>query len=884
MGIQRESEETIKKDSNKSRSESTIRDPRKIPLSSPTINVVPEKKDRMAKIRESFSLTLGGKKEGKKTRAGTVLGTASVTKDQISRTPSPLVSPKSPKNAVEMEISEEDLLFSGALSNLQNMSKHIESFTDDVSEPMNYETFLKRKQFHLQTFDSLQKLNLANKVNVDKNEGYLYSDGLIFYSYLPTGKHLMKLQREEDKTTPIEVIIELFEIKSDDIFECTLIDKKITWSNDETSLDKIFKVIGNYQQQNEFLLKISINYIRSQEDLMFEDVLKQKDQKNEQKIIFTIDQQCEIVYNQEIILSKKNEEYKISMLLSDFETGFYQIKIYTTGKLDAKILFKENEIEYKNTFKFMLYSTDVLLDTKRDRIQLKMNSTEDIQYFKIFIFQILDSTTIKNKMVKDFKDYTNYTYEKMKKEGYDKNHIEIIEKQLKVHIDHVKDVRKVSNSIHRGANKFHEETKMMMKKLNRRMELEGNLKFYLEKRNRNLIKKFINLCDEYKDDLKELLKKAQETIDELDQEFKFKNNILVILENQVNDSKSLGYKQENITLLEGLQNQRINLVNEISRNYPNFKSIFLFILHFWIDLYSTKSGFKLVNLLIRFNDFKKHYDEENYEYDIYNIDLEIEDVSTFNDIIEYLSLELKRKCPNEQFKKYEELDQVEMNQELEIENVVAESPEEVEQINEDTIIKKEKLNTFGMNESEIIEKFEDIYDRLLDIFEEDALDTKLIQESFETHLLPLMEWIFYFELETDSFKPWEVVKFVLNETVNSDEEDVNYQTNEELMEIYNRVDIKVRLEHLQNSNYKTLCLVKLRIFLVTLFSRKLEFEFFEFVFKNIRFEKYYSNNSVINCKSKNKQAMKMKRKLNFILKNEKINFEDVKIDTELYVE
>ena len=202
MGIQRESNEKYpvqKTESHKSRSESTIT---RNEITSPSIQIIPEKKDRMARIRQSIALTFGGKKENKKKTSGSVLGALSEFTTNSSPLISPLISPKS----TDVELVEEDFQFTGMLANLQTMSKQIESFTDGNSSD-SYESFLKRKQYRLQTFDATQKLNLANKVNVDLNDGYLYSEGLVFHSYLPTGsKYLFELFINSFLRTFLEVI------------------------------------------------------------------------------------------------------------------------------------------------------------------------------------------------------------------------------------------------------------------------------------------------------------------------------------------------------------------------------------------------------------------------------------------------------------------------------------------------------------------------------------------------------------------------------------------------------------------------------------------------------------------------------------------------------
>ena len=336
----------------------------------------------------------------------------------------------------------------------------------------------------------------------------------------------MRLLKEENKSSStLEVLIELFEIKSFEIYENKIIETKLDWFETTISIDKIFQLIGKYQQENEFLLRVSVNLKKNQEDFLFEDSLKKKDQENEQKIQLILQPHYEIVFEKDFILDTFSE-YNISLLLSDFDVGFYQVKIYSTGKLNAKVTFKEKEIEYNKNFKYMLYPMDVLLNDKKERIKLKLTSSDEFQYYKVFIFQLLDKTTIENKMKKDFKEFKEYTENIIKKEGYDKNNAEMIELKLKEFIEYSKDIRKISKEINTLATKYHEDVKFLLKKLPRRMELEENLRQNLKKRNRNMIKKYLQILIEYEDELKDLMKEANEAIEELDQEFKLKNRIL----------------------------------------------------------------------------------------------------------------------------------------------------------------------------------------------------------------------------------------------------------------------------------------------------------------------------------------------------------------------
>jgi hypothetical protein len=158
----------------------------------------------------------------------------------------------------------------------------------------------------------------------------------------------------------------------------------------------------------------------------------------------------------------------------------------------------------------------------------------------------------------------------------------------------------------------------------------------------------------------------------------------------------------------------------------------------------------------------------------------------------------------------------------------------------------------------------------LDIFHDDEyIDWILVQETFELKLLPIIEWILFFEL-IDSH-PWEFIK-------NSFMEENEYQ------EIYKRIEIKVRFEHLKEQTTVNLKLVKMRCFFAIIFSKRKEYSFFEFLFESPVRDKFYSNNSILNSQSTNKSSMKIKRKLKFILKNENVNFENIEIDPKFYIE
>jgi hypothetical protein len=145
----------------------------------------------------------------------------------------------------------------------------------------------------------------------------------------------------------------------------------------------------------------------------------------------------------------------------------------------------------------------------------------------------------------------------------------------------------------------------------------------------------------------------------------------------------------------------------------------------------------------------------------------------------------------------------------------------------------------------------------------------MVQSTFELKLLSIIEWILFFEL-MDSH-PWEFIKSSFTE-----ENDFH--------EIFKRIDIKVRFEHLKEQTNSNLKLVKIRCFFAIIFSKRKEYSFFEFLFTSPVQDKFYSKNSILNSQSTNKSSMKIKRKLNFILKNENVNFENIETDPKFYIE
>jgi hypothetical protein len=145
----------------------------------------------------------------------------------------------------------------------------------------------------------------------------------------------------------------------------------------------------------------------------------------------------------------------------------------------------------------------------------------------------------------------------------------------------------------------------------------------------------------------------------------------------------------------------------------------------------------------------------------------------------------------------------------------------------------------------------------------------MVQSTFELKLLSIIEWILFFEL-IDSH-PWEFIKSSFTEE-------------NDFYEIFKRIDIKVRFEHLKEQTNSNLKLVKIRCFFAIIFSKRKEYSFFEFLFTSPVQDKFYSKNSILNSQSTNKSSMKIKRKLNFILKNENVNFENIETDPKFYIE
>jgi hypothetical protein len=521
---------------------------------------------------------------------------------------------------------------------------------------------------------------------------------------------LVKLIRLDQKTPPVDVVFEIFEVLGENLFEKMIFEEKIQMKEIEqdpssTQIEKLIKLIGkNIEEENKFILRVKVSFVKTQEDIFFEDKLKEKDSINEQKIQISIEPICSLVYSQLIPLHGLNQKYSLSILLSEFPYGLYLVKIYTREtEIKSKIIVKKNENENEFSARFSVYPMD-LLDNKREKIQLELTSTKEFQQFQVFIFEILDKTIVEKKMEKDFLFIKETVESTIKSGGYLKDDLDFIEKTSIEFRNKFQDHKQVNRKIKILMTEFEKETPKLIKKLARKIELEAQLKLHLDKRNRIEIKKYLVYCTEsYPNELLELIKRAKEVLEEIEGEWKIKNQIIIILENQMISIKSLFGSGRSDLSLVGFQNQRINLLNESKRIYPHFDSVVLFILEAWVELNSTESPSVLMNRLVLLLNYLEDDEDKKTEFESYRIDLEETDRSTVKDILRYLINELTKKSPI-----------LKLEQEKEIQEEISKKEEIQEEINVKE--KKDKLDTSELDESGICEKLDEIYENLVKPF------------------------------------------------------------------------------------------------------------------------------------------------------------------------
>jgi hypothetical protein len=518
---------------------------------------------------------------------------------------------------------------------------------------------------------------------------------------------LVKLIRFDKIIPPIEIVFEIFEVNGENLFEKKIYEEKLQMKEQDPSpsrVEKLIKLLGkNIEQENKFILRVNVAFVKTQEDIFFEDKFRDKDSINEQKIQLFIEPICTLAFSQLIPLYEVNQKYSLTMLLSDFACGLYLIKIYSNEtEIKSKIIIKKNSHENEFSARFLVDPIDIMIN-KREKIHIELTSTKGFQQFQLFIFELLDKTIIEKKIEKDFIFVKENVESTFQSEGYLKDDLNFIENTSNEFRNRFQDHRQVNRTIKILMTEFEKETPKLIKKLARKIELENELNLNLKKRNRSDIKKYLVLCSQgYPTELLELTKRAEEVLEEIEGEWKLRNQIIIILENHMIATKALFGSDGNDLSLVGFQNQRINLLNESKRNYPHFDSVVLLILESWVELNSTESPSTLMKRLSLLLNYLEDEEDKKTEYESYRIDLEETDRITAKDLLRYLINELTKKSPilklEQEKEKFEEITKKEEIKEEMVENIVE---------------KKDILDTSELDESGICEKLDEIYDNLV---------------------------------------------------------------------------------------------------------------------------------------------------------------------------